>query len=215
MYLEFSIFVALKILHNNMYFLNLSKYNLLLFLIIVIFSCNENNSNTVSVVPKNKDSNSILKNSDKLVEKDFDALGFDLMEKETLGTLKLGLKLSELKNILGEPNIIKENVLWDADGEFHQTIIYSNYGIELDMMGKKEMDKIINMITVESPCEYKTGRGVAIGSNYQDVEKLYKDYINPTFSDNEIIIAGSVYGGVIFKFEKEKVKSIFIGASAE
>jgi hypothetical protein len=66
-----------------------------------------------------------------------------------------------------------------------------------------------------SPFDYKTSKGISIGSNYQEVEKAYKDYVNAEFSNKESIVAGSIYGGVIFSFKNGKVTSIFIGASAE
>jgi hypothetical protein len=62
---------------------------------------------------------------------------------------------------------------------------------------------------------FRTSKGISIGSSYQEVEQAYKDYMNPEFSNRESIVAGSIYGGVVFSFEKGKVKSVFVGAASE
>jgi peptide methionine sulfoxide reductase MsrA len=71
------------------------------------------------------------------------------------------------------------------------------------------------MITVTSPCKYKTAGGVGIDSDLEDVKEAYLSYIDPNSSNKNKIIAGTVYGGIIFKLDGQKVKSIFIGAAAE
>jgi len=53
------------------------------------------------------------------------------------------------------------------------------------------------------------------GSGLEDVKKAYLSYIDPNSSNENEIIAGTVYGGIIFKFAGQKVRSIFIGAAAE
>lgn len=188
---------------------------LILFMTISLVGCGQRSTEKKINQSVNCDSIKIQNSNDKSVSKDYEKLGFDLMKNETLDKLKLGLKVSALTNFLGEPSDKSKNELWGADGEYHQTYKYSNLGIELDMMGEKESDKVINMITIVNQCEFKTSKGISIGSSYQEVEQVYNDYLNSNFSNRESIVAGSIYGGVIFSFEKGKVKSIFIGASAE
>ena len=43
----------------------------------------------------------------------------------------------------------------------------------------------------------------------------YSDKINADESSDEMIVVGSIYGGMVFSFENGKVKQIFIGAGAE
>lgn len=164
---------------------------------------------------KSNKNDSIQTQENKSEVKDFEKLGSNLMKNETLNGLKIGLKVSDLKNMLGEPSNKTKNELWGADGEYHQTYEYGKQGIELDMIGKKEADKTINMITIVSPCDYKTSKGISIGTNYQQVKQAYIEFYNPEFSNSESLVAGSVFGGVIFSFENSKVKTIFIGANAE
>lgn len=184
---------------------------IILLSIIAFVACGQieskNNNQT-------RDADSILYQT-KYAAKDFEEIGFNLMQKETLGKLKLGLRNDSLIRNIGEPIDKSESVLWGADGEYHQTLKYTNLGIEIDLIGKKESDLIINMITVVSPCDYKTNKGISIASNYKTVEQAYKDCINISFSDSITLVAGSIYGGLILGFSNGKVKSIFIGASAE
>ncbi|MFB6320805.1 hypothetical protein [Saccharicrinis sp. FJH54] len=163
----------------------------------------------------NSDSTVLLKSNEIAHSKDFEKLGFELMESETLNKLKLGIQDSDLATILGLPDDTTKNELWGADGLYHQTYKYSKLGIKLDLIGETKSDKVINMITAINPCPFKTSKGISIGSNYQKVEQAYKDYLNSNFSNAETLVAGSIYGGVIFSFENGEVKSIFIGASAE
>lgn len=188
---------------------------LTLVLTLFLVACAQRSADKDTSKSGNVDSIKIPKTDDRAESKDFEELGFNLMKNETLDKLKLGLKLSDLINILGEPNVKTNNELWGADGEYHQTFKYSSMGIELDMIGENEEDKTVNMITVQIPCDYKTTEGISIGSDYEDVKEAYKGYLNQEFSNSESIVAGSIYGGVTFRFENGKVKSIFIGASAE
>jgi ribose 5-phosphate isomerase len=69
---------------------------------------------------------------------------------------------------------------------------------------------------MEAPCDLRTWLGIGIGSTYEQTVKAYKDYIDKEMSDKARIVAGSIYGGVIFSFDsKGKVNGIFIGAAAE
>jgi hypothetical protein len=61
----------------------------------------------------------------------------------------------------------------------------------------------------------KTKRNIGIGNSTEEVQIAYKDLINSKSMNNKTIIAGTIYGGVIFKIEKNIVKSIFIGAGGE
>lgn len=146
--------------------------------------------------------------------------GFDLMRKESLGSLRLELAGTAVRNLFGEPNEKSKQVVWGADGEEHQTWYYKSKGIELDMMGPKSKQEI-NMITINKPCTLKTGRGIGIGSTKKEVFNAYKKEINHDSSNPEMqtdpdtVVAGTVYGGVIFNFRNDQVSKIFIGAAAE
>lgn len=186
------------------------KLRILILLVpIILMACGHGNSD------KKIESFKAGSAENRSESKDFLKLGLELMQSESLNELKIGLNVTELAKVLGEPNEKSKSELWGADGAYHQTFKYSNLGIELDLTGEKEADKIVNMITIVSPCNYKTNKGISIGSDYRDVEQAYKDYLDRDFSNSTSLVAGSIYGGLIFGFTNGRVKTIFIGASAE
>lgn len=148
-------------------------------------------------------------------EKNLEDLGFTLMYSESLNELKLGLTKVQVETILGFPDEVSLNEIWGADGEYHQTYMYKELGIELDMIGYHDESKKVNMITIHKPCNFKTSKNIHIGSKLSDLRKAYGQYYNKDFSDNETFVAGSIYGGVIFTLKNNVVESIFIGAGAE
>ena len=135
--------------------------------------------------------------------------------KENLGLLSIGISDSDALKILGQPEQKSTARIWGADGMEHQSWYYHAKGIELDMI-RKESNQAVNMISIKSPCDYKTQRGIRIGSSSIEVHRAYKNEINPRDSkSNSSIVAGTIYGGIIFGLKDSIVTSIFIGAAAE
>lgn len=142
---------------------------------------------------------------------------FKLMDEESLGFLRLYLSNVEVSNELGEPTEKSEAVEWGADGLVHQTWYYRTAGIELDMVEISGETKV-SSINITAPCKYKTRREIGIGSRRKDVIEAYKNELSKEESngiEETFIVAGSIYGGVIFKFENDTVSGIFIGSAAE
>ena len=188
------------------------------FVLLLTISCSNFSSklskdNSDSLQTKALNNKKVIVNTDE--RKDFLQLGSELMNKEKFGDIKLEMSLIETINKLGEPEEKTKAEFWSADGMYHQTLRYKKKGIELDIQGEKDLDKVINMITITKPSTLKTLKNIGIGSSYEDVEFAYKDVIDPEFSNSESIVAGSIYGGIIFSFENKRVNSVFIGASAE
>ena len=75
-----------------------------------------------------------------------------------------------------------------------------------------------NRLTITAPSTLKTRKDIGIGSPRQAVLAAYgklRDPEAPSGDDAEVFIAGSIYGGVFFTFEADKVREIFLGAGAE
>ncbi len=139
-------------------------------------------------------------------------------EKEKIGELYLGLPEKEVNKLIPCKAKLGPDQLMGADGEFHQHWKYADCGIELDMVSvKKGRPKRIGAITVTTPCSLQTTKGIRIGSTEQEVNKAYGHFKNQEESEQfESFVAGSIFGGLIFKFKQgKKVDSIFIGAGAE
>lgn len=161
--------------------------------------------------PNIQDSISVtLNNLDKQSDSEF-----ELMRTESLGELKLELGTTKIKQLLGEPEMKSKSEIWEVDGEYRQDWKYPTKGIELTLKGEFDSTRTVEMITIKKPCELKTKKQIGIGSEYEKVRIAYKNKIDKSASNTETLVVGSVYGGLIFNFEDKKVKSIFIGASAE
>jgi hypothetical protein len=180
-------------------------------LVMILFSCGNQDRTNEKKDPLVKDTaNPITAGSEKLLE-----TGFKLVENESLGNLKNGLSLKKLVESIGNPEGKSKLEIFGADGLYHQEWKYPKKGIVLDMAGESEPSLVVNTITISEPCELKTKRNIGIGSPKEAVQSSYKDEIDPSSLNTESILAGTVFGGIQFRLEKNKVKSIFIGAAAE
>lgn len=178
----------------------------------LIISCNGHKVNKNQEIEQSPD-RQLSQHHD--LQKDYSKLGTELLEKESIGGVKLGINIKAVESLIGSPNEKTEITIWGADGLNHQTVKYSTQGIELDLIQKPDSSFSVDMITVTSPCKYKTAGGIGIDSGLEDVKKAYLSYIDPTSSNENEIIAGTVYGGIIFKLAGQKVTSFFFGAAAE
>ncbi len=138
-------------------------------------------------------------------------------EGDTLGRLSLGQKWEDALKVLGKPESKGVSTHWEATGEWVQDVEYPAQGLSLKVASKKKAGpQTVLMITAAAPCSLATGRGIKIGSAESEVKKAYKDVLNAEDSEaGKTLVAGSVYGGVIFTLTKGKVSEIFIGAAAE
>lgn len=148
-------------------------------------------------------------------DKDYLDIGFGLMKNESIGEIKTGLTFEKVTQILGEPNEKSEAELSQVDGSYYLSAYYKNKGLDLVFVIDTDSVQRVANIFAKEPCTLKTSKQIGIGSNYEEVEKAYKEFINPEFSDTETIVAGSIYGGMIFRFENGKIVTIYIGISAD
>lgn len=142
---------------------------------------------------------------------------YNLINKEKIGELTLGLSNKKLEKILGKPTNKSPLQVWGADGQKHQTWNYLKLGIKLDMIQTSKNDTEINSITIKKPCSFKSIRKIGIGSSREAVMKAYEKEIDKESlaQNKDTIIAGSIYGGIMFDIKKDKVEMIFLGAGAE
>ncbi len=141
----------------------------------------------------------------------------DISAKESLGGLALGKKQDEVIKLLGKPASKGKDVEWEAIGEWVQEWEFPDQGISLNMASEKKGGaKTVLTITAGPKWALATKRGIRIGSTEAAVRKAYGSVEDKEASEaGKSFVAGSVYGGVIFSFEKGKVTGIFIGAAAE
>jgi len=133
---------------------------------------------------------------------------------EPIGALSLGLSDTKAIGLLGQPDSKTKELEWGADGLMHQEWVYKAKGITLNMSRDEKVQQIF-AITVTAPSDLKTARGIGIGSGHMDVMKAYEKDIDKEESNDNVVVVGSIYGGIIFSLKGHKVESIFAGAAAE
>ncbi len=145
-----------------------------------------------------------------------DATG-KFLQSEQLGSLKLGLGEKDVLKLLGPPKKTGNLVFQGADGMWVQEWEYPAAGLTILMEARKKAGaKAIANIKASAPCTLATKAGIKIGSAAAAVAKAYAQHLdkeNPPTAKQ--LVVGSIYGGIIFDFEKGKVASIFMGAAAE
>lgn len=182
-------------------------------LVMCFSSCNTNTEENKTSVSEIKNQQDSILAPELYKGKGYDEIGFELLKTECMGDIKIDMTAQKTIELLGEPEKRSTPVMWEADGEYHQTWNYK--GITLDLIGEENKNQVISMITITGPCSLKTKRRIGIGSDISEVKLAYPKAIDPSFSDSLSIVAGTNYGGLIFNFEDQKVKQIFLGAAAE
>ncbi len=142
---------------------------------------------------------------------------FALMLSESIGSYRIDQPAAEVEKTLPEKPEKGEEEWWGADGGFHQEWICRDSGLHFDMVANSKGGKqIVSAITVVAPGKLKTAKGIGVGATRGEVLKAYGDEIkegNP--GKDEQLVAGSIYGGIVFTLENDRVVKIFLGAAAE
>ena len=142
---------------------------------------------------------------------------FSLIRSESFGGLKLDMTIQEFEPLLPCTVVKGEPILWAGIGEIMQEWNYSDCGVKLQLSTvDPETPQIISSIIVRPPSEMETSRGIHIGSTEQEVTEAYADYLDEDYSvSGDTLVAGSIYGGLVFTFKDNLVESMFLGAGAE
>lgn len=139
-----------------------------------------------------------------------------LPEGDRVGKFSLGLSELEVKKNMNCAVKYGEDVMWGADGLYHQDWEYTDCGIIFDMVsGAKNATKQIASITVVSPSTLKTDKGIGIGSTEKEVMNAYKERWSKGESREDLFVVDSIFGGILFRMKDAKVEEVFVGAGAE
>lgn len=189
------------------------KIFLQILMICLFISCNNLNSNKVNTEASAAKSDSLI--TDSTTGVDYLDIGFKFMDSETIGGIKRGLAFENVKALLGEPENISNIDTSQVDGGLYQSIEYPKLGVNIVLSAHPDSVKRVENIFISEPCSLKTSKQIGIGSSMEEVKKAYGELINPNELSDEYITVGTVYGGIVFNFEKLKVKSIYIGITAD
>lgn len=140
------------------------------------------------------------------------------MSTELIGELRQGMSTAELRHGLGEPERRGAVEEMAATGLYEQVWTYAE-GLTVVMAADtRHGPQTISALTIVAPSKLKTRRGIGIGDSREAVERAYGDVRAPEQeappSDTRFV-AGSIYGGLIFEFDKGVVSRVFLGAAAE
>jgi hypothetical protein len=140
---------------------------------------------------------------------------FALMRGEALGPVTLGLPERDVRRLVGEPKRRGARTLEGATGLYVETWGFPS-GLSIRMSAEGEAGPWrVGDVLARRPSTFRTRRGVGIGASAAMVRARYAGQIDEASSGADRLVAGSVYGGLIFELRAGAVESIFLGAAAE
>jgi hypothetical protein len=142
-------------------------------------------------------------------------LGFELMDSEKIGDLRIGLTKKQVIYLFGQPETKSDTTIDQVNGELNQEWDYKKKGIIVWMEGDDYAKLAISAYTIAAPFMGKTKRRIGIGSTAEEIRKAYPKALDREESKGKWIVLGSVYGGIEFTMHNNKADTIFVGASAE
>lgn len=147
----------------------------------------------------------------------FDAAPVDpdisVYETESLGALGPGVGEREVIAQLGAPTTRDQPVEEGATGDWVSAWTWP--GATLSMAAEREAGPwTVRSVSIDAPSKLATKRGIRIGSARAEVERTYKRSPDDDASDPARYLVGSMYGGVLFALERDRVVAISIGPFA-
>jgi hypothetical protein len=133
---------------------------------------------------------------------------------ESLGELSFELDGEGVEGVLGKPSKRTPVVMEEAVGLFVSTWQWPKQGIEIRMAAERKAGPFrVSSMVARAPSTRRTSKGIGLGSTPEAIEAAYGKTL--THVEESSVVVGSVYGGLLFELEEGRVRSIFIGASAE
>ena len=146
-----------------------------------------------------------------------------VLDDEKIAGLGIGDSAKSAIAVFGVPAGVDEESSNEVDGGFTRQWTFSG-GITLRIWTEKsekntdaQIEKgSVEFITINSPSQAKTKYGIGIGATRAQVLRAYGTCIvDVEQNDTSNVLAGSVYGGILFSMRDDKVESIDVGAMAE
>jgi hypothetical protein len=145
-----------------------------------------------------------------------DSLGIELMSLTDIGGVKIGMDTSEVALILGQPEMKSEPEYWAVDGGIHEFWYYRDSSLVLEFVNYSyHEDNNLEIIELRDSCEFKTDRGISIGSNLEMVKSNYAKAIDISDwkeGENQILLGDPGSAGLFFTICEDIICKIRIGA---
>lgn len=141
--------------------------------------------------------------------------GNELMHRDGFGPFRLKMTAGQVKKISHCEFHYGKQEEEGATGLYITDWTSSDCGITLTMgSSEPQGTQTIQRMKLESNSPLLTQRHIGIGSSMADVTAAYGRERDVSSSD-DLFVAGSLYGGMVFGFTNGKVSSVFLGAAAE
>ena len=139
------------------------------------------------------------------------------MGSTAFGVIDRGVAVQTILDTFGEPTKKDARFNEEASGDAVETWYWTEKGITIDFLAPDMTADVttVRSFTLAAPYEVKGAKGVGIGSTKQEVLDVYSGVIEPRSEGEDMIIVGSIYGGIFFTLVDDKVSTIFVGAGAE
>lgn len=137
---------------------------------------------------------------------------FTLYNSESLGPLHAGMSDKEIVAALGKPKKKAKPQEEGATGAWVSTWTWSDASAVMTGDNKTGPTQARN-VEVHGASKLATKKGIRIGSTRAEVEKAYPRSADDKAQPNSYL-AGSMYGGLRFALENNRVAAIEIGAFA-
>jgi hypothetical protein len=135
-------------------------------------------------------------------------------QSESLGSLRFGLNTTQVELALGAPEHRSAVVEQEADARYVTTWTWPAQGVSVEFAGDGPSGPFeVQALSICAPSRLRTARGIGLGADPAAIARAYGP--DRTQVKDDVVVVGSVYGGLRFELEQGAVRAIFIGASAE
>ncbi len=134
------------------------------------------------------------------------------IDKQALGPLRIGMTEAQVVKVVGKPKSKSPAEMMGATGDYVGNWDFGDVNLQMSA-GKPKGPFRVTAISVAAPSRFKTPEGVGIGATRSELAAVYGTYFGHTNDKNEVLV-GSVYFGLLFTLEEERVTGMFLGAMA-
>ncbi len=138
---------------------------------------------------------------------------------DVFGGLALELSEADVVKLLGAPSKKSAVVEEGATGLWVSTWTWPKSGVTVSMAAEaKGRPSHVASFQLSAASKLKNAKGIGVASTRADVVRVFGPRIsteNAASTRPGSIVVDSIYGGVIFDMEKDRVVGVFVGAGAE
>jgi hypothetical protein len=136
--------------------------------------------------------------------------------------VRIGSTATTTRNKFGPPSSRSLALKRASDGLYESSWIYRGMGLTLTFVAEPGPASLmlkhwrLAAIKLTAPSALRTKKGIGIGSTFAEVEAAYEGTRDQSvIPSQKQIVVGSLYNGLVFRFEAGRVVEIFIGPAAE